>query len=80
MTKNHIVLLFVITIIIIFLSPLGNYTQTATKKREPKKRSFHRELLKLNFRIALSNDKKAHGENFREPFVVKKCMVGIEDI
>lgn len=35
-----------------------------TKRRDAMKRSFHRELLKLNFRIALSNDEQKTHEDF----------------
>ena len=34
------------------------------KKERREKRSFHRELLKLNFRIALSNDEQKTHEDF----------------
>lgn len=35
-----------------------------TKRMDAMKRSFHRELLKLNFRIALSNDEQKTHEDF----------------
>ena len=39
-------------------------TFARAEKKTPRKRSFHRELLKLNFRIALSNDEQKTHEDF----------------